>query len=47
MAVQKSHRSKGKKTLRNNLEIFKKNYPKKIKKTEIKKLVYTNTIKLF
>ncbi len=47
MAVQKSHRSKSKKTQRNNLHILKKNYNKQIKKTQLKKTIYVNTVKLF
>ncbi len=47
MAVQKSHRSKSKKTLRCNLLVFKKNYSNNIKKNNFKKIILKNIPKFF
>lgn len=45
MAVQKSHRSKSKKTLRNNLSVLKKNYSKNIRVLVFKKTVFKSLSK--
>jgi hypothetical protein len=47
MAVQKSHKSKGKKTLKNNLFLLKKNYSKNFKKVTFKKVTFKNLLKFF